>query len=133
MKKLLILSMFLLSSCATILSSKTQNVSLVSEDGDNLNATVSTIKGTKKVSLPGTVALTRDERPITIKVDENACYQQSVTRVDPKTIRTFNPWFFLNVITAGLPVGSITDYATGAMWKYEDPIVVQTNKKSSCR
>jgi len=114
MKKTLLLTtitgaMFMFSGCATVLSGKTQKISI--------NSNPSGIKvqvDDQTLTTPASFIVKRENKDKTIKVNEGKC--KKIITLNKK----INPVFFVNIFSGAL--GSTTDYATGAMWKYDDNV-----------
>ncbi len=115
------------SSCATIISSNTQNVTLTPSDPD-IEAEVLIRNGSNQVNtkIPSVVMLKKDKSPLIVTVKENKCYKRSNTYSKPD--------YDIIMILGGVP-GTITDMSTGAAWKYQDNIYINVDKKNNrhCR
>ena len=111
-KKLLIalplLGAIMFSGCATIVSGTKQQVNIASNP-TNKEITI----GTHTVRTPALIEIEKGEDFI---VKSEDCNQKTL----PKQI---NLWFFGNILSAGF-LGSTTDYASGAMWKYDENIQI---------
>ena len=59
------------------------------------------------------------QKDITIRIKEDKCHQETVTVVNSH----IEPWFWGNILSGGV-FGSTTDSSTGAMWKYDETVVV---------
>lgn len=116
-----------MSGCASIIKGGTQNVNISTSDGKEVEATVFTKAGSQETQLPRVISVKKDSQDITIAVKENECYDETVT----VTSSHIEPWFWGNILSGGI-VGSTTDSVTGAMWTYDDNVVVNLNEKSSC-
>ena len=101
-------SAVLFSGCATILSGKTQAVNVTSNPSNKMVK----IDG-RTVQTPSIVTLERGKDNLVLKSDE--CGSQKLVS------KHINPVFFVNILSGGA-FGSTTDYATGAMWKYDENI-----------
>lgn len=103
----------LLSGCASILNDKTQQINVGSSNAKEIQGTVDGVpfKG------PGVVTVTRTKSSKIINVETAGCTKQTAleSNVDPK--------FFINILTGG-GLGSTTDYATEKMWKYNENVVI---------
>jgi uncharacterized protein YceK len=117
-KKLLVAiplaSAILFSGCATILSGKTQKINVTSYPSHQ-KVTI----GSQTVVTPAIVAVDRDNKDLIVKAKN--CDAQRLEQAQ------INPVFFVNILSAGA-FGSTTDYATGAMWKYDDNIHIDCEK-----
>lgn len=106
-------SVALLSGCASILNEKTQQVNVSSSTGKDIKGTVDGIPFTA----PGIVSLQRQKASKIFNVDTAGCAKQ--TSVE----NTVDPKFFINLLSGGT-FGSSTDYSTEKMWKYADNVVI---------
>lgn len=132
MKKLVLVSLLIsLSSCAGLISGKSQNVFLRTSDGsEDVKAEVSSVTGPQEVLLPTTVYIPRNKNPLTIKVLENKCFKKTKTYVNPE----YNPMLAANLLGGLLGLtGTTIDMNSGAAWEYEKNVVVNVKKKRSCR
>jgi ABC-type enterochelin transport system permease subunit len=128
-RKLFLLLMSLtLSSCATIISGKTQNVLIQTSNGQTgVEAEIRSGVMIQTVTLPSAVMVKKDETAITVMIKDSKCFK--------KTITTSNtPKYDLIMILGGIP-GTITDMNTGAAWKYESNLTatVQPKHASGCK
>lgn len=103
----------LMSGCATILDGKTQNINLTSSKPQTVD-----IDG-KKYTTPTIVTLDKTGEDKMIKVD--GCNKTILLK------REVSPTFFVNILSGGA-FGSTTDYATHAMWRYD-----QSNVNVDCQ
>ena len=98
------------SGCATILSGKTQKISI--------NSNPSGIKvqvDDQTLTTPAAFVVKRENKDKIIKVNEGQC--KKIITLNKKV----NPVFFVNILSGGV-FGSTTDYSTDAMWKYDDNV-----------
>ena len=115
MKKSLLLTTSLgmavmFSGCATILDGKTQKISVNSNPsgiGFNLDG--------KNYSTPAIISVKRENKDKLLKIENKKCQRTILLN------KKVNPTFFVNILSGGA-FGSTTDYATGAMWKYDDNV-----------
>ena len=126
MKKLLVISLIALSGCASIVDGGTQTVNLVASSGDKVHAKITTPSGYQESTLPTVISTKKKNQDIIVNVDDS-CYEPTTQAVQP----SLAPAFWGNVIIGGL-IGSTTDFATGAAWKYDNTNVVYVAKKASC-
>jgi outer membrane murein-binding lipoprotein Lpp len=121
MKKLALcatlVSIILMSGCASILNEKTQKINVASSNGKPITGTVDG----QAFTAPGVVTVTRAKAAKIINVDTAGCAKQTVVdnSVDMK--------FFINILSGGA-FGSTTDYATEKMWKYSDTVVISCSQ-----
>lgn len=127
MKKLIsIFSVILLSGCATMFHGGTQTVRIVSSNGEAANIELTNEEGTKQLTLPTTVALKKGKGDVFIKVKENQCHRSSTRSYQERMDLVFLANYF------NFSIGSTTDSITGAMWHYDDNMVVPVYKKDKC-
>lgn len=117
MKKTLVMlialvSVVVFSGCATILDGKTQTINLTTSKSKTVD-----ING-QQFSAPGVVTVQRSNKDAIINIKE--CNKQILLQ------KSVNPTFFVNILSGGA-FGSTTDYASDAMWKYD-----QTNINVDC-
>lgn len=127
MKKIyLICFIFLLSSCATMFHGGTQLVKVIPANGETTDVELTNHEGTKQLTIPTTVALKKGEGDVTIKVKETRCHKPSVRNYQERMDLVFLANYF------NLSIGSTTDAATGAMWHYDDNMVVPIYRENNC-
>ncbi|MBD3843707.1 MAG: adenosine deaminase [Campylobacterales bacterium] len=102
----------LLSGCATILDGKTQTINLTTSKPKSVD-----ING-QQYSAPGIITLQKENKDAVLNIKE--CNKTIVLT------KSVTPSFFVNILSGGA-LGSTTDYATDAMWKYD-----QTNVNVDC-
>ena len=130
-RSLILGTLFLATSCAGLISGKTQTVFLRTSDGsDDLEVEVSSVNGMQKVTIPSTVTVSRDKMPMTITVKEDKCHKESKTYAPSK----YNVMLLADVIGGvfGL-TGTSIDMSSGAAWAYEDNVFVDVKKKPACK
>lgn len=130
MKKILValLVCSMLSGCASIVKGRNKNVNIMTSTGEEVEVNIVSSSGMQSIVVPSVVSLKKDNQDITITVKETQCLRSSTSIVSSKV----EPWFLGNVFSGGI-VGSSTDALTGAMWTYDDNIVVPVYKKSACQ
>ena len=130
MKKILIalIACSVLSGCASIVKGKYKNVNIMTATGEEAEVNIVSASGVHTLMVPTVTTIRRDNQDITITVKENACNNSSTSIVSSK----IEPWFLGNIISGGI-WGSTTDALTGAMWTYDDNVVVPVYKKSACQ
>ena len=96
------------SGCATILSSTKQSINVTSTPSGKM----ATIAG-RTVKTPSIVTIERGLDNLTLTSED--CENQKLVS------KKINPVFFVNILSGGA-FGSTTDYASGAMWQYDDNI-----------
>ena len=122
MKKLMLIFVVApLVGCATIMDVTSQNVNLTTSNGRRTNATIYTANGVRQTQIPQTINVQKSKRDIIVKVNNR--YNTETTTVPSK----MNNWFWGNIILGGF-FGSTTDSASGAMWEYDDNVIVQVNE-----
>jgi len=120
MKKAIFVSLaigtsFMFSGCATIMSGKTQKVKFISDKPAKIEIDGQTL------TTPATVEIRRENNSKIVKVKCDGKEKQIVLK------KKVNPWFGGNLLFGGL-LGSTTDYASDAMWQYDDTVKVDCNK-----
>ena len=76
-KKLTIyLSIFLLSSCATMFNGTTKNIHMMTSNGDSVKADITSKGGTQTITLPGSVTVQKGN-DISVNVKEDKCHRSS--------------------------------------------------------
>ena len=130
MKKIaiILLTSAALSGCASIIKGGSQNIDITTNNGQSVNATIFTKSGIQETNIPQTIAVQKDSQDIAITVKEGRCNKESVTTAKSR----IQPWFWGNMITGGI-LGSTTDSLTGAMWQYDNTIVVNVDEKTTCK
>lgn len=108
-----LVSVALLSGCASILNEKTQQINVAASNGKAISGTVDGVPFTG----PGIVSVQRQKASKIFNVDTAGCAKATTVEnsVDPK--------FFINILSGGA-FGSTTDYSTDKMWKYADNVVI---------
>lgn len=132
MKKILValLVCSMLSGCASVVKGRNKNVNIMTSTGEEVEVNVVSSSGMQSIVVPSVVSLKRDNQDITITVKETSCLRSSTSITSGK----IEPWFFGNILFLGYGLfGSTTDAVTGAMWTYDDNIVVPVYKKSACQ
>ncbi len=132
MKKILValLVCSMLSGCASIVKGRNKNVNIMTSTGEEVEVNVVSASGMQSIVVPSVVSLKKDNQDITITVKETQCLRSSTSIVSSE----IEPWFLGNVFSGGIGIfGSSTDALTGAMWTYDDNIVVPVYKKSACQ
>ena len=107
---LILAALFMLTSCATILSGSQKNVN-ISSSPDNAEIAISNSMGMKVFS---------GKTPLMIPLPRGESYVVDFSLPGYKPQKVFltkdiNLYFFGNLIFGGL-IGLIVDYSTGAMW-----------------
>ena len=131
MKKLVltIMSIAMLSGCATAIKCKTKDINMLTNTGEEAEVNVVSASGTQTVVIPSVVNVKKDNRPITITVKETKCNRPTTTVASEKV----ELWTFGNVLFWIFgTTGTTVDAMTGAMWDYDDSIVVPVYHKNSC-
>ena len=104
------------TGCASIINEKTQNVNVVTSNGQKIEVAVDGMP----YQAPGVASFKRAKADKIITTRDPKC---NSTTIAPSTVDNI---FFLNIIDGifGAPLGSTTDYVTEKMWKYQDTIVI---------
>ena len=127
MKKLLVLaSIFAISACATMFNGTTKNINVMTSNGDRVKADITSKSGMQTVTLPSIISVDKGNVAITISVKEDKCHRQTVYMAD----NHLDMFFLANAFNYF--TGTSTDIPNGAMWTYDDNIVVPVYRKESC-
>ena len=132
MKKIVLtlLTVAMLSGCASIVNGRNKNINLLSSTGEETEVDVVSANGVQTVVIPSVVTVQRANQPITINVKDTKCIRPSTTIVSDKLSMWFFGDFFMSIF--GL-TGTTVDVTSGAMWNYDDNIVVPVYEKKSCK
>lgn len=119
---LAVISAIMFSGCATLFGGGEKQTISVNSDKP-MKATLSYEDGSspKYFTTPATLSVERKNKKIKVSSDSN---EFEPIEIDNKV----NGWFWVNILGApgGTVISSITDAATGSMWKYEDTVTVQS-------
>ena len=127
MKKLLVLaSIFAMSACATMFNGTTKNINVMTSNGDRVKADITSKSGMQTVTLPSIISVDKGNVAITISVKEDKCHRQTIYMAD----NHLDMFFLANAFNYF--TGTSTDIPNGAMWTYDDNIVVPVYRKESC-
>lgn len=127
MKKILYVALplagtIMFSGCATLFGGGEKQTISVNSDKP-MKATLSYEDGSspKYFTTPATLSVERKNKKVKVFSESN---EFELVEVDNKV----NGWFWVNILGApgGTVISSITDAATGSMWKYEDTVTVQS-------
>ena len=111
----------LMSGCATILGGGTkQNISINANEPVKGQLEYTDGEGVQYFTAPATLKVERRFRDIVIK-SRDGKFEDKVVKSE------LNPWFFGNIICGGI-IGSTTDLAGGAAWRYDDITSIQTKE-----
>lgn len=127
MKKVIVgLAILAVSGCSTMFNESEQNVRLNSYGSHNVPVSVLTPSGTYKDITPTIINIQPGARSsdYIVQVDE-PCYGDA--RVVIK--KELAPSYWLNSLNL---VGFFIDFATGAMWNYEEKVVVPIQIAKNC-
>ena len=108
-----ILILVLFSSCATIIDGTSQNISVSTSSSKRISGTIDG----RPFSAPGTVNVERSRNNKILVIEKPSSCQRTNIIIP----RKFNYVFLVNILSGGF-LGSTTDFASGAMWKYQDAI-----------
>jgi uncharacterized protein YceK len=133
MKKLnVLLLMAALPGCASIIDGSSQQINIQPSTTAHGRVDAEDISraGTQTVRLPAVITVKRSSKDIIVKVneDDNPCFEET-RAVIPSS---FNFVVLANIITGGT-LGSTTDGLTGAMWQYDDAVIVPLEAKQGCK
>ena len=114
----------LLSACATMFADREQTINLnpSQQEGDGVQVVVSSSSGTQRVQLPATVNVRSGEDRVIIRLQDDR-YELTEVNVG----RSIRGVYWVNILNGW---GFLIDYLTGAMWRYDDLVVVPTDPKS---
>ena len=120
----------LLSSCATIVGGKYQNVSVDTKASDQSSiaaqCTLSNDRGTVSVTTPGTARVRRSDGALDV-----SC-QKDGAQIGQQTYHaSTRGMVWGNILFGGVIGWLIVDPATGAMYKLSEPLVEGTLQKNS--
>lgn len=107
-----------LSACASILNEETQNVNIVSSNGQKIEGTIDGVP----FNAPGVVTVKRAQADKIIHVSTAGCTETTVANKEVDTA------FWVNILSGGA-FGSTTDYTTEKMWRYDDTIHISCHDK----
>ena len=113
-----LVSVALLSGCASILNDKTQRINVVSSNGKTFDGTIDGVPFTG----PGIVSIPRSSSSKIISVSTAGCTKQTAleSNLDIKFLgNVLIPYFG--------STGSTIDYSTDKMWKYAENAIVSCN------
>lgn len=130
MKKILtiLVAGTVLAGCSSIVNGRNKNINVMTATGEEATVNLVSASGVQTIQVPGVTTVKRASQDLTITVQEDKCNRTSTTIASSRV----EPWFFGNFICGGT-LGSTTDASTGAMWNYDDNIVVPVYKKDSCK
>ena len=107
MKRLnLLLSIGILSSCATLFNEDYQQVNIVTSTGEKTKVKVDG----QIVEAPDVVKVPRSQDPLIIKTSGKRCAKRTIARSEVASV------FWINILSSG-PFGSTTDYMSDDMWE----------------
>lgn len=112
---LVVLGAVALSSCATILSGQTQKINVTSVGKTEVPFKVDE----QTYKTPAVATVQRENKDKVLQVLDQQCAQKEVVLQ-----KKINPVFFANIFIGGV-IGSTIDYATNAMWEYDNKVEIQ--------
>lgn len=126
MKKILVALMVcsILSGCASIIKGRSKAINLMTSTGEEAEVDIVSASGMQTLVVPTITTIKRANQDITITVRETPSNKTSTSVIASR----IEPWFLGNIITGGI-LGSATDALTGAMWTYDDNIVIPVYNK----
>jgi hypothetical protein len=118
----------LLSSCASILSGTSTQINIQASDaqGGEIKASIQSKSGVQNVNLPTVINVKKGNKPLIVTVKDK-CYRDTVYTSKP----TINLWFLGNFVTGGT-LGTSTDALTGALWTYDEVVIVPVVENGVC-
>ncbi len=130
--KILALSLLVLQgvSCARIISGTTQTLTIQTSNGKNVKAVVQSATGTQNITIPNSITVVRSKEPLKIIVKAEKCNQESTQISTPK----YNPVALDDLSFGVFGLTSTTvDLSSGAIWNYDNNIMVNVNSKENCK
>jgi hypothetical protein len=117
-----------LTGCAAIISGKSRNIGLQAQSGDEVKLSILSKEGSYVMTAPGTLRATASNQDIVVTVND-PCYKKTQTVISKK----FNWITALDLFASYSSLfASSTDAGTGAMWTYDDNVVVPVVKLETC-
>lgn len=119
-----VLVLFAVSGCATVFTGQTTSVALNTPDGKTADAQIQSASGVQNVSIPTVITVERSKEPIQVQIQDDRCDETSVT-----VPRKVNLAFYANFLFGLFGTTSAgVDASNGAMWTYDESIVVPVNR-----
>jgi len=119
-----LVSAFLFSGCATLIGGGAkQTLSISSDSSKRMKAIIKYSDGSSPqyLAIPGTVIIKRQNKSLIVE-SVNHDFQSQIIQQE------FNQLFWLNFFGSyGGPFSSTTDYISGAIWQYDEAIIVHAN------
>ena len=114
----------LLSACATMFGSDHQTITInpSGEAGNGAQVVVYTSTGTRRVQLPTLIAPRLGSERVIVRLQDDRFHPAEV-----QLERSVRGVYWVNIL---FYPGLLIDWMTGAMWKYEDEVVVTTQVRS---
>ena len=126
-------AIFLLSSCAGIISGKNQNIYLVPTNASTETVEVKVQNNAgmaQTIDIPGTISVKRQESVLIIEVKNSKCYKSTKTYSTPK----YNVMLASNAVGGLFGItGTAMDLESGAAWSYDNTIYVNTKETGRCK
>jgi hypothetical protein len=107
-------SVILFTGCATITSGETQKINIKSCYPSNQKIMIDN----RTITTPATIIVKRSKKDLIIRSQDSNDQKILVSKIKPE--------FALNILNAGICF--IIDYATGAMWEYDDNVNLNCQK-----
>lgn len=108
-----LVSLTMLSGCASVVNDKTQKVNVVASNGQQIKGDISGVA----FSAPGVVLVDRANVDKVITVQNPECTKTTELK------KSISPAFWGNILIGGL-LGSTTDSSTEKMWQYQDNVII---------
>ena len=122
---LAIFSSLLLSNCATMFNSGTQNIVIRGANNEkDVEVEITSSSGSYQSELPTTVSADSSYSGVKIKVLDK-CYDPIIHEVN----KSVTPSYFANIFNF---YGLFIDLATAKLWKYDNSAVIPLRKKENC-
>jgi hypothetical protein len=121
-----ITSILCLTACSTMFNNGSQSLMLNASDGtQGIKVNVAGPDGAYPTTLPATLATAKSSfQDLSVTVTDK-CYDATTTKV----AKSITPSYWANILNGW---GFVIDWATGAMWNYNNNTSVIVNKKDSC-
>jgi len=112
-------------SCATVFTGGTTGISLNTPDGKVAEVVVVSASGAQNITIPSSVMVKRSKAPVHVRVTDETCEETSVTVAQKVNLPFYANFLFglFGTTSAGV------DASTGAMWTYDENIVVPVERK----
>lgn len=137
MKKVFVVfALCLLSSCAGMINGTSTTINISPSDKietENVKVEMISKSGVQNLTLPTVVTVKKANKPITITVKDK-CYRETFYEVN----RKLDPGFAGDVIGGlfifvGGFISTTSDAMSGALWTYDDAVIVPVISNGTCK